>query len=146
MASSVAAATPEYYVGVRQVRAYPGTRAGIDGYYVRYPDGMEDWVPSDAFEAEFMHQGENPTKVSQEMVAGMYYDSALTRLANHAVVCVELTNGFTLVADSACVEASNYDAMLGGTMAVEKASDQVWPLLGFVLAWARNGLRPKPRD
>lgn len=37
----------------------------------------------------------------------------------------------------------NYDINIGKKYAIEKAKDQIWSGLGFVLQWAINGLKKK---
>lgn len=41
------------------------------------------------------------------------------------------------------VEPENYDINIGKKYAIEKAKDQIWSGLGFVLQWAINGLKKK---
>lgn len=45
-----------------------------------------------------------------------------------------LDNGFTVTGESACVVPANFDAAIGHDIAVKKATDKVWMLLGFRLA------------
>lgn len=42
-----------------------------------------------------------------------------------------------------CVKPENYDINIGKKYAIEKAKDQIWSGLGFVLQWAINGLKKK---
>ncbi|UVM83267.1 MAG: hypothetical protein [Bacteriophage sp.] len=44
---------------------------------------------------------------------------------------------------SSCVKPENYDINIGKKYAIEKAKDQIWAGLGFVLQWAINGLKKK---
>lgn len=41
------------------------------------------------------------------------------------------------------VKPENYDINIGKKYAIEKAKDQIWSGLGFVLQWAINGLKKK---
>jgi len=45
-----------------------------------------------------------------------------------------LTNGFTVVGQSACVSPENFNADIGRKVARDNAVSQLWPLLGFRLA------------
>ena len=87
-----------------------------------------------------MLQGNDPTRVSQEMVDAFILGHEGTRMGNHSVVLAKLRNGFTIVDDSACVAAANYDQAMGEGYALEKVKRKVWELLGFLLATARNGV------
>lgn len=42
---------------------------------------------------------------------------------------------------SACVDANNYNQEIGEKFALEKAKDAIWNGLGFVLQWAKDGLK-----
>ncbi len=46
---------------------------------------------------------------------------------------ITMTNGHEIVGLSGCVDPSNYDIKIGGPIALEKAKDQIWGLLGFQL-------------
>lgn len=45
-----------------------------------------------------------------------------------------LTNGFTVVGESACVDPGNYDAAIGDKIAKDNAVQKIWPLEGYLLA------------
>lgn len=49
-------------------------------------------------------------------------------------ICVlVLNNGFTVVGTSACADPLKYNKEMGQSLAREKATDQVWAFLGFML-------------
>lgn len=54
-----------------------------------------------------------------------------------------MLNGFEATVSSSCVKPENYDINIGKKYAIEKAKDQIWSGLGFVLQWAINGLKKK---
>lgn len=130
-----------YYIGVKQVQAEPQVRDGREGYRVVYPDGYESWSPKETFEEAYMQQGEDPTRIDPVMVRRFQSgcDEA-ARMGNHTVLRSTLASGFSIVKDSACVDAANYDQDVGTGNALKKVESEVWAYLGFVLAWARNGL------
>ena len=128
------------YIGTKQVQAWEQDKDGKPGYAVKYPDGYTSWSPKDTFEAAYLPQGHDATRVTPEMVDDFIVGHESTRLANHTVVLVRLRNGFTLIAESACVDAANYDHGVGEEYALKKAKNEVWRLLGFLLATARNGV------
>lgn len=130
----------KYYIGVKQVLAWPQDKDGAPGYAVKYPDGYTSWSPKEVFEAAYLLQGEDPTRVTEEMVDAFLLGHEGTRMGNHSVVLAKLRNGFTVVEDSACVDPANYDQTLGEGYALQKAKRKVWEFLGFLLATARNGV------
>ncbi len=130
----------KYYVGCKQVMAWPQDKDGSPGYAVKYPDGYTSWSPKEVFEAAYLEQGNDPTRVTEEMVDAFILGYEGTRMGNHSVVLAKLANGFTIVEESACVDPANYDQAIGERYALKKVKRQVWTLLGFLLATARNGV------
>ena len=49
------------------------------------------------------------------------------------VCCLELTNGFTVVGESACASPENFDEGIGRKIARENARDKIWALEGYLL-------------
>lgn len=48
---------------------------------------------------------------------------------------------FEATVSSFCVKPENYDINIDKKYTIEKAKDQIWAGLGFVLQWAINGLK-----
>lgn len=132
----------QHYIGSKQILAFESEKDGQPGYGVIYPDGYQSWSPKEVFEAAYLPMGEgaDPSKVNEAMVDAFIVGHDVTRMGNHTVLLTRLRNGFTLVTDSACVDADNYNEAIGAKYAMEKARAKVWELLGFLLATARNGL------
>lgn len=130
----------QFYIGSKQVIAWDQANDGVDGYAVKYPDGYISWSPEVVFDAAYLPQGPDGSRVTQNMVDDFVVGHESTRLGNHTVVLVKLRNGFTLIEESACVDPANYDHAIGEKYALEKAKKRVWNLLGFLLATARNGV------
>lgn len=42
---------------------------------------------------------------------------------------------------SSCVDVDNYNQEVGEEFALEKAKDAIWNGLGFVLQWAKDGIK-----
>lgn len=133
----------QYYIGCKQIVAHEQAHEdGRPGYAVQYPDGYTSWSPKDAFEASYLPMGEgmDPTKINREMVESFIVSHETSRQGNHTVVLFRLRNGFTLIEESACVSADNYDWEIGFNAAYEKAVNRIWNHLGFLLATARNSI------
>ncbi|MFM0300016.1 Gp49 family protein [Paraburkholderia sediminicola] len=130
----------QHYIGSKQIVAWPEERDGKSGYAVKYPDGYTSWSPKETFEAAYLPQGHDGSRVNEQMVCDFIASHESTRLGNHTVVLVKLRNGFTLIEESACVDPANYDQAIGEQYALMKAKSRVWNLLGFLLATARNGI------
>ena len=132
----------QHYIGSKQITAWESEKDGQPGYAVKYPDGYTSWSPKEVFESAYLAQGHDPTRVPEAMVDDFIAGHESTRLGNHTVVLVYLRNGFTLIEESACADPANYDHALGEKYALAKAKNRVWGLLGFLLATARNGIKP----
>lgn len=130
----------QHYIGSKQIVAWPEWRDGKPGFAVKYPDGYVSWSPAETFEAAYLPQGHDGSRITQQMVDDFIVGHESTRLGNHTVVLVKLRNGFTLITESACVDPANYDQAIGEQYALAKAKQQIWNQLGFLLATARNGI------
>ena len=53
--------------------------------------------------------------------------------ADLLTICNALRNGFTVTGESACASPENYNVELGQKIARQKATEKLWPLLGFRL-------------
>lgn len=49
--------------------------------------------------------------------------------------------GFDVVKHSSCVDPKNYSEELGKQYAMEEVTNTIWGHLGFVLQWAKDGLK-----
>lgn len=74
--------------------------------------------------------------ITLEMVEGAIDECTFTRPpGTNVTICVaQLVNGFTVIGESACVAAENFDAELGAELAYRKALDEIWRLEGYRLA------------
>lgn len=152
------------YIGVKLVEAEPcewGTwmtmknnepygRFSDDeqGYIVVYPNGYESWCPKDVFEKAYFPMGqlpngtENDNKITQEMVDLFTGTPTVTNISDKStLVKVTPLTGFEQYEVSSCVDPANYDPIIGEGVATRKIKDRIWGHLGFVLQWAKYGLR-----
>jgi hypothetical protein len=154
------AAVRQFYVGVKQVEAWPSERDGKPGYTVKYGDGYESWSPKHVFESAYLPMGFRVTKVdggtsvrldtdfskvndnrvTQGMVDEFIRSVNVKTEGKTTIVHATLANGFEIVESSSCVDPANYDEATGRDICVQRIKNQVWHLLGFALQWARHGL------
>lgn len=59
------------------------------------------------------------------------------RIGNHSFE----EDGFEVHGQSSCVKTENFNLRLGATYAQIKAEDKICEFLGFVLQWAKYGLK-----
>ena len=52
----------------------------------------------------------------------------------HTIVCVSLTNGFTIIETSTCVDPKNYDQAIGEQICLKAIKSKIWNHLGFQLS------------
>lgn len=72
-----------------------------------------------------------------------YKESCTTAGKKTTIGVLTCLTGFEATVSSSCVKPENYDINIGKKYAIEKAKDQIWSGLGFVLQWAINGLKKK---
>lgn len=125
-----------------------GATTCYSGYRVRYPDGYESWSPKDVFEKAYLPLDANPNlktdapSISQQMVDDFIASHETMTLGGKCtVVRAMLRNGFAIVEISECVSAENYDEKMGEEICMEHIRNQVWKLLGFLLATAVGGVK-----
>lgn len=149
------------YIRCHMVEAEPMTRYTFDnlknrehtspsngeGYHVVYPDGYESWCPK----AQFEKQGfplEDGTKITEDDICNfklLGYQEGDTHTAPDGkpftMVQMVYPTGFTDFATSACVDPKNYSEEIGLDICFKKINDRLWGFLGFMLQWAKDGLR-----
>lgn len=146
------------YIGVKSIEAKPMTfgeyntmrgypiPAHLDpqcpGYMVRYPDGYESWSPKDAFEAAYFPIT-LPNKLVPADIDRFVGDKMDTlKVGDKSVlVSVKYPSGFVDHEVSSCVDPENYDEEIGKGVAIGRIKGRLWGHLGFVLQWARYGLK-----
>lgn len=138
----------QYYVGIKRVFAFPEIKNGEKGYAVIYRYGEADeyrsWSPKAEFEKFYLpmgHESDGST-ISQKMVDEFIAETTPSTVNGKMTVTnIELRNGMLYAESSACVDPKNYSESIGHSICVDRAKDRVWHLLGFVLQWAKNGLK-----
>lgn len=115
-----------WYIGCKQIEAWPQEQDGNVGYGVRYPDGYESWSPKETFEAAYLPMGDDPTKITAQMVDDFIDSYTDTKIAaSTTVVAGNLLNGFTVTATSACVDPGNYDHEVGVKLCKSRIESKV---------------------
>jgi hypothetical protein len=114
------------------------------GYEVTYPDGYKSWCPKDVFEASYYPiQDSNGEIISKEDVENFIFTTDSIKVGrkttNTAIIC---RTGFEVHGQASCVNVDNYNLNIGEQIAKPKAIDVIWAHLGFVLQWAKYGLKP----
>lgn len=145
------------FIGVKMIEAVPitareandkGYRIGNhsfeeDGYEVTYNNGYKSWCPKSIFEHTYF-EIKFDDKLSPEDINNFIKSESCTTIGKKTTIGVlTCLTGFEATVSSSCVKPENYDINIGKKYAIEKAKDQIWSGLGFVLQWAINGLKKK---
>lgn len=115
-----------------------------DGYEVTYPDGYKSWIPKDVADAAYYPLSENNdgTKILKEDVENFITDVEVMTIGEKTtVVNAHTLIGFDTVHHSSCVDPKNYSEELGKQYAMKEVVSDLWAHLGFVLQWAKYGLK-----
>lgn len=145
------------YIGIKMVEAYPmrvsmavtnGYKIGNShpddmGYVITYPDGYKSWCPADVFEKSYYHiQDENGDMLYRNDIENFIADKESIKIGTKTTnTTLTTVTGFEVHGQSSCVKAENFNMEIGKQYAIEKAKDQLWFALGFVLQWAKNGIK-----
>lgn len=145
------------FIGVKMIEAVPmtareandkGHRIGNysfeeDGYEVTYPDGYKSWSPAKEFEKAY-YKLEDPAgdvlkgNDIKRFISNIENVKVGTKTTNTTLTCL---TGFEVHGQAACVKPENFDLNVGSNYARIKAEDKIWEGLGFVLQWAKYGLK-----
>lgn len=145
------------FIGVKMIEATPmrasmalsaGYKIGNAhpddmGYEVTYPDGYKSWSPAKEFEKVY-YELEDPTgntlKVNdiKRFIKDIENVKVGTKTTNTTLTCL---TGFEVHGQAACVKPENFNLNTGSIYARLKAEDKILEGLGFVLQWAKYGLK-----
>jgi len=148
------------YIGVKMIKAKKMTRYDflIDvqgkkledvkeqeenqhGYLVVYPDGYKSWSPKNVFESAY-YGLDCDNVITANDVANFIDDGKFTQLSDKsAVVTYTGKSGFEYNEISACVDPARFKEDIARTVTKHSAMEKVWEHLGFVLQWAKFGLK-----
>lgn len=127
------------------------------GYFVRYADGYTSWSPAEAFETGYTVL-ENPLPgmltegqvaerlarapaplVSRKVIESRIAYHGFVQIGDRTTLCqIALDNGYTVLGESTCVNAANFDREVGEFYSYKDAFEKLWPLFGFLLAEAQH--------
>lgn len=117
-----------------------------EGYEVTYPDGYKSWSPKEVADAAYFPiDDENGQMIKPTDIERFIATEDAEKLGTKTtIVSIRTLTGFESHGLSSCVDPSRYDINIGKKFAKEKAVDAIWAGLGFVLQWAKFGLKQKP--
>lgn len=110
---------------------------------VTYPDGYKSWSPAKEFEKAYYKLEDPAGDVLKEndikrFIKDIENVKVGTKTTNTTLTCL---TGFEVHGQAACVKPENFDLNVGSNYARIKAEDKIWEGLGFVLQWAKYGLK-----
>lgn len=145
------------FIGVKMIEAVPMTaREANDkghkignhsfeenGYEVIYPDGYKSWSPAKEFEKAYYKLTDPSGDILKENDIKRFINNVEsiqvgTKTTNTTLTCL---TGFEVHGQSSCVKTENFNLRLGAAYAQIKAEDKICECLGFVLQWAKYGLK-----
>lgn len=71
-------------------------------------------------------------------IGNHFFEEVGTKTTNTTLTCL---TGFEVHGQADCVKPENFDLNVGSNYARIKAEDKIWEGLGFVLQWAKYGLK-----
>ena len=117
-----------------------------EGYEVTYPDGYKSWSPKEVADAAYFPiKDENGDTIKPQDIDNLIVDCYSVKVGTKNTNTTVVTRtGFEAHGQSGCVKAENFDLAIGEQYAKPKALNQLWFAMGFVLQWAKYGLKQKP--
>ena len=150
----------KYYMGVKLIQARPMTRneattagykvnsVGNDelGYEVEYDTGYRSWSPKETFESGYLLLTRPDSIMEPDLdsfVGSMSEAFSVDQPDNKTtMVRMETRTGYVDYATSSCVDPANYNHDIGINNCLGELKNKLWPMLAFVLQWAKYGLKP----
>lgn len=143
------------FIGVKMIEAVPMTarEANDKGYSIgnhffeengyEVTNGYKFWSPAKEFEKAYYRLEDPAGDVLEEndikrFVKGIENVKVGTKTTNTTLTCL---TGFEVHGQAACVKPENFDLNVSSNYARIKAEDKIWEGLGFVLQWAKHGLK-----
>lgn len=104
---------------------------------------LKSWSPAKEFEKAYYKLEDPAGDVLKEndikrFIKGIENVKVGTKTTNTTLTCI---TGFEVHGQAACVKPENFDLNVGSNYARIKAEDKIWEGLGFVLQWAKYGLK-----
>ncbi|UWI18804.1 MAG: hypothetical protein [Bacteriophage sp.] len=115
----------------------------VNGYEVTYPDGYKSWSPAKEFEKYYYKLEDYTGDILKEndikrFISNIESIKVGSKTTNTTITCL---TGFEVHGQAVCVKPENFDLNVGANYAQIKAEDKIWEGLGFVLQWAKYGLK-----
>lgn len=114
------------------------------GYEVTYDSGYKSWSPKEVADAAYfiLDEKSDGSMILQEDVEKFITNVDVITLGDKTtVVNAHTLTGFDTVGNSSCVDPKNYSEEIGKEYAMEDVVKSIWAHLGFVLQWAKYGLK-----
>ena len=114
------------------------------GYEITYDSGYKSWSPKEVADAAYfiLDEKSDGSRILQEDVEKFITDVDIITVGDKTtVVNAHTLTGFDTVRHSSCVDPKNYSEKLGKKYAMEDVVNSLWAHLGFVLQWAKYGLK-----
>ena len=156
--SSLSGLEYKNYIGVKLIQAVscsfyayhafkslplPRGVADSEGYLVKYPDGYISWSPKKVFESAYFEIDKSNSLTNDDIDKFIGKGTITTTKVGVKTTLVEFVapTGFTEYATSSCIDPANYDENLGHNYAMKDITKNLWKYLGFMLQWAKYGLK-----
>ena len=90
---------------------------------------------TETVEQEIQRKGLTAPRMTPELIEETIASEAyhVFQDTTFTVCLITLNNGYSVIGESACADARNFDAGLGRRIARENAVRKIWPLEGYLL-------------
>lgn len=114
------------------------------GYEVTYSDGYKSWTPKKVADVVYfpLSPENDGTKILKEDVEKFITDADVATISDKIIVIDAHTlTGFDVAKHYSCNDPKNYSKERNIQYIMDEIVNDIWEHLGFVLQWAKNGLK-----
>jgi len=92
------------------------------------------------FEKDIQKKGLTANRLTPDDISDLIESSQyhVFKGTTTTVCCLTLSNGFTVIGESACVDPDNFDKGIGEEIAYNEARQKIWSLEGYLLNFKNN--------
>ena len=132
------------YLAVNLIKACPAASPdGRQGYYIEYPGGPTSWIPKEILENACL-EIEHTDCITEPDIERIIYENRVQKIGDKTTLVNSiLRTGFEEVETSSCVVPEKFNQEIGMDICLERIKSRIWGHLGFVLQWAKYGLKNK---
>lgn len=132
---------PMSYIEAYEKQLHPRGNVADSGFLITHQDGSTSWISDEKADSTLYCLTDDSKIVREDVEKFITGVDTLKVGEKTTVVNAHTLTGFDTVRHSSCVDPKNYSEEIGRKFAMENVISDLWGHLGFVLQWAKFGLK-----